>query len=397
MHTLELRKPSFTLPLVLCLGLLLTCSCSTGSKKRESSIDQMVSELTLRQKVGQLFVVRPEVLDSDYTLKGYNDNLSKGITSVTDNMTAVNEDYSVGGFILYSNNIQSPSQLTSFVTALKGMRGAPFIMVDEEGGSVARIAGNPSFAVASYESIEAVGNTGDHINALNCGSAIGKYLHKYGIDLDLAPVADLNSNPSNRVMGDRAFTGDPELGASMAIAFNQGLLQEGVYGCLKHFPGHGDTSGDSHLGYAETYKTWNELLECEVLPFQAGIMYGATFIMVGHISAPEVTGNGTPSSLSSTMITEKLRTELGFKGIVITDAMEMSAITERYTSGEAAIAAIKAGADLILSPENFTEAYDAVVAAVQNGDIPESRIDESVKRLLPIKLQVRGVSTSSSR
>ena len=175
----------------------------------------------------------------------------------------------------------------------------------------------------------------------------------------------------------------------MVTSYLQGLKDAGVTGCIKHFPGHGDTKADTHFGYASSKKTWEEMLGCEMVTFKAGIQWGCQLIMTAHISAPNVTGSEIPSTMSSTILQDKLRHELGYQNIIITDAMEMGAITQQYTNAQAAVGCIKAGVDIVLGPQVFTEAFDAVVKAVEDGTISQQRIDESVRRILRLKHSIR--------
>ena len=215
-------------------------------------------------------------------------------------------------------------------------------------------------------------------------ASIGRYLVQYGIDLDFAPVADVNTNPDNPVIGRRAFSDDPQQAAEMVAAAVEGFQEAGVLCCLKHYPGHGDTAEDSHKALAVTQKSWQELLSCELVPFQAGIDAGADLVMVGHIAAPQVTGEDTPASLSQPLL-QSLRQELGFDGVIVTDSLAMEGITGLYTPGQAAVLAVQAGVDILLMPDGLAEAFDAVMAAVEDGTIPQSRIDESAARVLALK------------
>jgi beta-N-acetylhexosaminidase len=212
-----------------------------------------------------------------------------------------------------------------------------------------------------------------------------KYVKKYGFDIDYAPVADVNTNPDNIVIGPRAFSDDPETAAKFVVSYLNGLESAGVIGTLKHFPGHGDVSTDTHYGYASTDKTWDEMLKCEMIPFKAGIKAGAQMIMTAHIAAPKVSGDDLPATLSPVILQDKLRGELGFDGVIVTDAMDMGAITKQFSNAEAAIKSIQAGVDVVLCSREFTQVFDAVVKAVEKGEIKESRIDESVKRILKLK------------
>ena len=230
-----------------------------------------------------------------------------------------------------------------------------------------------------------IGASRDSENARRAGLTIGGYLKKLGFQLDFAPVADVNTNPDNPVIGERAFSGEPETAAEMVSAAIKGFHEAGIACCIKHYPGHGDTSADTHDGYASTDKSWQELLSCELIPFISGIDAGADLVMAAHISAPSVTGDERPASLSYELINVKLRGELGFEGVVATDSLAMGAVTLEYSPAEAALAALNAGADLLLMPESYREAYEGVLAALESGELPVSRIDESALRILRLK------------
>ena len=203
-----------------------------------------------------------------------------------------------------------------------------------------------------------------------------------GFNVDFAPVADVLTNPQNTVIGSRSFGSDPSIDGAMVASEVKGLHTKGMLSTLKHFPGHGDTYEDSHEGKSYVYKTREELENCEWIPFKKGIEAGSDFVMMGHISCPGITGDDTPASLSYTICTEILRDQLGFQGLVITDAMNMGAVANEYASGDAAVRAVQAGADMILMPADFSAAYAGVRNAVQNGTITEERINESVRRIL---------------
>lgn len=346
--------------------------------------DSLILQMTLRERVGQLFCIRPEALDTTINIHNYELQAAM-LQSVNDRMLALNERYPVGGVILYAHNINHETQLIRFTEQLHALNGHPLLYIDEEGGRVVRIANNSNFNVEKFTSMTAIGNTGNPQNAYNCGHAIGTYLHKYGLDVDLAPVADVNTNPDNIVIGNRAFSNDPQVAAPMVTKYLLGLKHAGIVGCLKHFPGHGDTQTDTHYGYAETLKTWPEMLECEMITFKAGIDAGARMIMTAHVAAPNVTGSAIPSTMSSVMLQDKLRGELGYENIIITDGMEMGAITQQYTPGNAAVGCLQAGVDIILGPEDFITAFEAVMHAVEVGTIPEWRINQSVRRILMLK------------
>lgn len=338
-----------------------------------------LEQMSLREKVGQLFNVRPEALD-----------LVDGRTQTTlsREMTEGFSRYPCGGITLFAANIKDPNQIIAFTRALHGLGNYPLLCVDEEGGRVARIARNSQFNVVKYDSMAAVGATGDARNAYIAGDNIGSYLAIYGFDVDLAPVSDVNTNPDNVVIGDRAFGSSPQLVADMASQFLAGLQHNFVEGCLKHFPGHGDTKADTHYGYAESLKTWDQLKDCEMVPFRKGIESGAQMVMTAHISLPNVTGEDIPATVSPLILQDILRGELGFKGVIITDSMGMGAITQQFSPEEAAITAIEAGCDVVLDPADYTRAFEAVVAAVESGRLSMAQIDERAGRVLALKKQI---------
>lgn len=377
------------------LLVLLVCgwafaACSNNDTPNETPTDEVEAQLqkmTLREKVGQMFYIRIESLDPSIEWTKYDDLANLKNQEITMKMRKTNEQYPVGGIILYAWNIEDETQLASIISQVRSLKGNPLLCIDEEGGRVSRIANNPNFNVKKYESMAAIGATGDPKNAYECGNTIGTYLKYYGFDIDFAPVADVNTNPDNIIIGPRAFSDDPAVAAPMVTNYLQGLKDAGITGCVKHFPGHGDTSDDTHTGYVQSLKTWEEMKDCEMVTFRAGIQWGCQLIMTAHIAVPNVTGSTIPSTMSSVVLQDKLRGELGYQNIIITDGMEMGAITKHYTSGEAAVGSIKAGVDIVLGPRDFTEAFDAVMAAVNDGSISEERINQSVRRILKLKIQ----------
>ena len=380
-------------------GIFTFTSCSDDDDSvvtPSNVVEKQLQQMSLREKVGQMFYVRPECLDTTihFNLLSNIDTSADDITkiklqAVNETMRGVNDKYPVGGIILYAHNIEDEAQLARFIPEIKNLKGSPLLCIDEEGGRVARIGRNSNFHVKTYESMGAIGATGDPANAYECGNTIGTYLNHYGFDIDFAPVADVNTNPENIVIGARAFSDKPEVAAPMVVNYLQGLKDAGVTGCIKHFPGHGDTKNDTHYGYANSQKTWAEMLTCEMVTFKAGIQWGCQLIMTAHIAAPNVTGSDIPSTMSSIILQDKLRNELGYQNIIITDAMEMGAITKQYSNKEAAVGCIKAGVDIVLGPQNFVEAFDAVVDAVNNGTLSEERINQSVRRILKLKQNIK--------
>ena len=347
---------------------------------QEMKIDRVLDSMTLEEKVNQLFMITPEALTGVGTVIQAGDGTREALA-----------EHPVGGLIYFAQNLKDPDQTRTMLENTQeyasARSGFPiFLSVDEEGGQVARVGSNPSFGVPEIGNMSEVGAGGDTQEAYETGSTIGAYLKDLGFNMDAAPDADVLTNPANEVVKDRSFGSDPELVSRMAAAELKGLNDQGIIGMYKHFPGHGGTTADSHEGYVYVEENLEELKSGALVPFQDGADNGLRVIMVSHIACPEVTGDNTPATLSRQLVTDLLREDMGFDGLVITDALNMGAITEQYSSGEAAVAALNAGVDMLLMPADFQAAYDGVMAALENGELTEERIDESVRRILEIKL-----------
>lgn len=347
----------------------------------EQEVNEKLSSMTLDEKISQMFILLPSSLTGVSTVVAAGASTEEAINA-----------YPVGGLIYMAENLESESQIRTMLenTQAYSMEriGLPmFLTTDEEGGTVRRISGRIS-GYPDIPNMSEVGAGGDVSEALRIGATMGEYMSNLGFTMDFAPCADVLSNPANTVVRDRSFGSDPNLVSQMSEAVAGGLLEYNVIPVFKHFPGHGATADDTHAGYAYTEKTLEELRACELIPFQNAIDSGAECIMVSHISLPNVTGDNTPASLSSVIITDLLREEMGFDGIVITDAFNMEAVTEQYSSGQAAVKAVKAGADMILMPADFRSAYSALIEAVNSGDIEEERINDSLRRILRVKLRM---------
>ena len=359
-----------------------TDSTSQNIPDKTDKVQQIVDSMSLEEKVAQLFLVQPEAIVDIGTATAAGDATKQAINKTP-----------VGGFVYFSDNLQSEQQVQDMLRNVQKYSedriGLPaFLSVDEEGGTVARVASTGRFDVTDVGDMAKIGASGDVQQARQAGETIGSYLSELGFNLDFAPDADVLTNPDNTVVKKRSFGSDPRVVSDMSLEVAQGLAQHQVYSVYKHFPGHGATAGDTHQGYAYTDKTLDELKQSELIPFENAIQNNAAFIMAAHISAPRVTGDDTPASLSKTMITDILRGQMGYDGIVVTDAMNMGAVTEQYTSAQAAVKALQAGADLVLMPEDFQEAYQGVLDAVKDGTLTEQRINESVTRIVKVKVHM---------
>lgn len=362
----------------------MTAAETTGSSEGEAVKKQektLIENMSLEEKVAQMFIITPEALTGVGTVIAAGETTREAI-----------HDYPVGGLIYFEQNLRDPEQVKEMLANTQKYVmeriGIPmFLSVDEEGGTVTRFANNEKFDLEWIGNMSAVGESGDTEAARDVGVRIGSFLADLGMNMDNAPVADVLSNSANTVIGDRSFGSDSALVAKMALAEYQGLKEQGIIGVYKHFPGHGATEADTHEGYAYTEATLEAMLSEDLVPFNYGIDNGVQVIMAAHIACPNVTGDDTPASLSYCMLTEVLREQMGYEGIIMTDGLNMGAIVNQYTSAEAAVKAITAGADLLLMPADFRAAYEGVLEAVRNGDISEKRIDESVRRILELKIE----------
>ena len=338
--------------------------------------EKIKNKMTLDEKIYQLFFVTPESITGVKTVTQAGDTTKKALKS-----------YPVGGIIYFSANIKTCSQVSDMISKTQSYSKTPlFIGVDEEGGRVARISGNPQMGFEKIDAMEKIGKTGDPKKSYAVGKKIAANISPLGFNVDFAPVADIITNPKNTEIGDRSFGKDPELVSRMIEQQVLGLQAHGIGAALKHFPGHGSTQADTHKGYSESFRTLKELRATEFLPFQAGIQAGADFVLMSHMSLVHVNKSKIPASLSKKIVTDILKTELSFNHLVITDSLSMGAITSRYTSAQTAVMALEAGVDMLLMPKNLKDAFAAIKAAVASGKISEKRIDESVLKILQVKI-----------
>lgn len=335
--------------------------------------ERYIGHMGLHEKVCQMMFVDPENLVS-----------SHDVTKMDKKLKAALKEYPVGGVMLKSKNIQTEKQLKKLLKKMQANSDIPlFLAVDEEGGTVSRV-------MQKFGNIDGgdIGSMYDYRNlggdtAYGNAEQIGDNLAYYGFNLDFAPVADVWSNPQNTVIGKRAYSNIYSEAAELIPYAVRGFHAGGVLCTLKHFPGHGNTKEDSHYGNAYVYETKDELEKNEFQSFRAGIDAGADFVMVGHMIVTDI--SNIPSDLSKEIVTDILRTELGFSGIIITDSLQMESITDTYSAKDAAIYAVAAGNDMILEPENLEQAVDGIKQAVEDQIIMESQIDESVRRILVTK------------
>lgn len=345
----------------------------TPQQKLDEIVNAGIEVMPLEDKVAGLFIVTPE------SITGVNTAVKAG-NGTKDALT----QYSVGGIVYNTRNIQSEAQFKEMIDTTKLYANYPlFIAVEDEGGKISPL--EEKGLAAKQEDAKTVGGSGDAGRAYEVGSTVGGYLADYGFNLNFAPVADLNS-VDNSVMAARAYGSDAAVVSPFVVSMVQGLEEQKVSACLKHFPGMGATTQDADKELASTDRSAEDFRANEFVVFQAGIDAGADMVMVSHMAAPALSGdNNIPCSMSSVVVTDILRGELGFDGIIITDAMNIAAVSDYYAADEAAVQALRAGCDMILMPEDFEKAYNGVLEAVKNGVISEERVNDSLRRIYRVK------------
>ena len=321
--------------------------------------EALLAKLSTEQKVGQLFLILPDALAEEPAAAGTTTLSAKELKAL--------ETYPVGGFVLTGSNIQDKDQLDKLLGRLKKTSSVtPLFALQEEGGMGATIAGKEAFGLAKTETPAALGSTGDGAKVKDAAATIGKALADLGFQMNLA----------------LSFSESPEQAAMCTSAAVEGFHEGGVACVLKHYPGQGGTNASEGAALTET---WETMRTTSLYPFQAGMAAGADAIMVSHVTTPNASSDGLPASLSQEMITSKLRGELRFSRLIMTAPLSDPAIAQHYDSGDAALRAFQAGADILLQPEDLSAAYNAVLAAVKNGTISQQRLDESVLRVLQLK------------
>lgn len=342
------------------------------------SVEVLMKSMTIEEKVAQLFVV------DFYSYNQYNE-----VTQMTSGLNSRLKEYPVGGVIFFGKNIVNKDQVSGLIEDLQKSSDYPlFVSIDEEGGLVSRLQNNAGMGMTITPSASIIGSTEDAENAYQVGKVLGLELNALGFNMNFAPVADVNTNPDNKVIGDRAFSSDPLIVGEMVVQEAKGLEEQGVAAVAKHFPGHGDTSTDTHTGAVFVEHDRERLVKIELVPFQKVIDNNISGIMVAHIALPNVTGTEEPASLSQEVITQVLREDMQYDGIVITDALNMGAISDLYESDEACVKALQAGVDILLMPADFELGYQGVLKALSEGNLTMERIDQSVARILSLKIRL---------
>ncbi|WP_390628566.1 beta-N-acetylhexosaminidase [Bacillus litorisediminis] len=353
---------------------------------RYNIIENAINGMTLQEKIGQMLM--PD-------FRKWN---GQDVTEMIPEIEALIKEYHLGGVILFRENVVTTEQTAKLLAAYQeaSEKYGLLMAIDQEGGIVTRLQSG-----TDMPGNMALGATRSTELAEDVGRVIGEELHALGINMNLAPVLDVNNNPDNPVIGVRSFGESPELVADLGVAYTKGLQRAGIAATAKHFPGHGDTATDSHLDLPEVPHDKERLLAVELYPFQKAMDAGIDAIMTAHVTFPQIDGtkvisekDGTeislPATLSYKVLTELMREEMGYKGVIITDALNMEAITEHFGPVDAVIRAVNAGTDIILMPVGLKEVADGLLEATETGEISESRIEESVKRILTLKIK-RGI------
>ncbi|MGV9708201.1 glycoside hydrolase family 3 protein [Streptomyces sp. NPDC003483] len=372
------------------LALNTTPAGAAGARHDDASLRALISRMTLEEKVGQLFVMRvyghsataPDQADIDANLT------ELGVRTAAELIAR----YRVGGIIYFTwaHNTRDPHQIAALSNGIQRVslaqpRGLPvLISTDQEHGIVARV-GKPA---TLFPGAMALGAGGSREDARTVGRLSGTELRALGIRQDYSPVADVNVNPANPVIGVRSFGADPRAVARLVTAEVEGYRGAGVAATSKHFPGHGDTAVDSHFGFpviTHSRQLWSDL---DAVPFRAAIRAGIDSIMTAHIMVPALDPAGDPATLSRPILTGILREELGYDGVVVTDSLGMEGVRTKYGDDRVPVLALKAGVDQLLNPPSIDVAWHAVLDAVRGGELTEARLDESILRVLRLKAKL---------
>ncbi|MCD6397213.1 MAG: glycoside hydrolase family 3 protein, partial [Spirochaetaceae bacterium] len=341
-------------------------------------INNLINSMSLDEKIGQIFILDLKKKSTDKYYLNADDELKNYLDVIKP-----------GGVIFFSDNIKTNSQVADFITELQAITNIPlFIAVDQEGGRVSRLTISQNMDFLKTPALKVLGKTNDSGASWDVGRIIGEQLSILGFNLNFAPVADINSNPDNPVIGDRAFSDNVQTVSKLVKPFIQGLQEAGVCSVIKHFPGHGDTQADPHSGEVSVNTTLDKLNNYQFVPFREGISQGAAAVMIAHIKTPGIAETmGLPASVSPFFLKNILREQIGFTGIIISDSFSMGAIKNYWSPYESAKMFISAGGDMILRPVDAAAAKKGIYQAIIEGRISEERLNESIFRILAVKLR----------
>lgn len=364
-------KKYFLSGILLALPLAVSASESDAENKW---ILKKLNSMSLRDKIGQMIVPWMEGGYKNFAGPEFQ-RLQMAVTK-----------HKVGGFIVFRGN---PNSIVSLTNKLQDLSKTPLLFAaDYEYG----LPTQTSSSGTSFPSNMGLAATGDPKNAYIAGNIIAQESRAIGINWIFAPVADVNNNPDNPVINTRSFGEDPIQVGNFAAAFSQGIHDGGAIATLKHFPGHGDTAIDSHMGLPSIPVDMARLEKIELVPFKIGIAAGVESVMVAHVTVPKIGGEHLPATLNPKLNQELLRAKLGFKGLIVTDAMEMGAVVNGFSEEKSVVLSVQAGADVVLIPLSFEKAIDSIEKAIKTGDLTVTRINESVQRILKVKFSL-GLAT----
>lgn len=334
---------------------------------KEEFLLYKLKNMSLSEKIGQMIMI-------DY----------RDVTDMNVELENILSKYNPGGFILFKSNVANYEQTKRLLNDIKSVGDIKAVIsVDQEGGRVQRLDERAGFD--SYLPMSEIGKTMNEELAFNLGVKMGAELRSIGVDMDMAPVLDIFSNPENKVIADRAFGTSSDVVKKMAFAYADGLRKENIIAVGKHFPGHGDTVKDSHIDLPVIDKSLDELKRLELIPFIEAVRQKLPALVVAHIAVPKVTQDNLPASLSNIMINDLLRDDMGYNGLIMPDSLKMKALSNYFTNEDIYLRCVQAGNDFILMPQNINDAFEVIYRKVNDGVISESRIDMSVYKILSTK------------
>ncbi|MCX4255104.1 MAG: beta-N-acetylhexosaminidase [Bacilli bacterium] len=340
------------------------------TKNHINDASKIVNSMTIDEKIGQLFIIH------------YNK------PEITEEFKHILETVKPGGFTLFNENIKTYEQTTKLIKDINSTAKIPmFISIDQEGGRVQRLKSMPGMNIINIPSMSKIGESNDENQAYNTGITIANDLKKFSINMNFAPVIDIYLNPKNTVIGDRSFGNNAKTVSKMGLSLANALKNNNIIPVYKHFPGHGNTEKDSHVEIPIITKTKEELYQDELIPFKNAISNNADIIMVGHLALPKITNDYTPASLSKQVVTDLLKNELGYKNLIITDALNMKAITNNYSEKQIYELAINAGVDILLMPNDPILAFNSIKKSLEERTINETTITKSVEKIIALKLK----------
>ncbi|WP_175073068.1 glycoside hydrolase family 3 protein [Terribacillus sp. AE2B 122] len=387
--------------LVAVLSVTALVGIKPTDVKAETDVKAIVEGMSVEQKVGQMLM--PDF--RNWQKQG--ESKATGFTEMNDEVGTIIQKYHLGGVILFAENVVGTEQTVRLIDGLQN--ASPelplFITIDQEGGIVTRLQTG-----TNLPGNMALGATGSEKYAYQTGKIIGEELSSLGVNVNFGPSLDVNNNPENPVIGVRSYSSNPELVSTLGIQTIKGLQRQNVAATAKHFPGHGDTATDSHYGLPLVTHDKDRLQAVELLPFQNAIDEGVDMIMTAHVQFPAFDDTTyiskkdgqeilVPATLSKKVLTGLLREEMGFEGVIVTDALNMKAISDNFGQEEAVILALKSGVDIALMPaqvnslemeKNLASVYNAVLEAIESGELPMEQVNASVERILKLK-EKRGI------